>query len=164
MNIILAGMPGSGKSSVGEALARALGYGFADTDKIITERYGEITKIFAEHGEEYFRQLEMEAVEEVCRLSNTVVATGGGCLLNEKNLKCLKSCGRIIYLKTSLKELLKRLEGDFTRPLLKGDAEGNLKRIYGARKEIYERAADITVITDGKTPDETVKEILEKVK
>ena len=164
MNIILAGMPGSGKSSVGEALARALGYGFADTDKIITERYGEITEIFAERGEEYFRQLEREAVEEVCRLSNAVVATGGGCLLNEKNVKFLKSCGKIIYLKTSVKELLKRLEGDLTRPLLKGDAEGNLKRIYGARKEIYERAADITVNTDGKTPDETVKEILEKVK
>lgn len=164
MNIILAGMPGSGKSSVGEALARALGYGFADTDKIITERYGEITKIFAERGEKYFRELESEAVEEVCRLSNVVVATGGGCLLNEKNLKCLKSCGKIIYLKTSVKELLKRLEGDLTRPLLKGDVGGNLKRIYRARKEIYERAADITVITDGKTSDETVKEILEKVK
>lgn len=163
MNIILAGMPGSGKSSVGEALARALGYGFADTDKKITERYGEITKIFAERGEKFFRELESEVAEEVCRLSNVVVATGGGCLLNEKNVKCLKSCGRIIYLKTSVKELLKRLEGDFTRPLLKDGVEGNLRRIYKARKEIYERAADIEVITDGKTPDEIVKEITGKI-
>lgn len=164
MNIILAGMPGCGKSTVALMLAARLGFGYADTDEIIAGRYGKITEIFKERGEEYFRSLERIVVEEVSRMDNNVIATGGGCLLSRENVERLKSCGCVIYLKTGVVELTERLKGDNTRPLLMCGGSENIKRLYEARKKIYESAADIIVVTDGKNPKEIVEEIAEKIK
>lgn len=164
MNFILVGMPGSGKSTIAEKLAVKLGLNLADTDKMISDSHGEISKIFKEYGEEYFRLLESRAIEEISRTENTVIATGGGCLQSGKNVKLLKSCGKIIYLKTGINELIDRLKGDSSRPLLAEDGALNLKRLFKVRAGSYEAAADLTVITDGRTPDEIVKEITEKIK
>lgn len=164
MNIILAGMPGCGKTTVAKKLAASLGYGAVDTDELIVREHGEIAKIFEEHGEAYFRKLEHETVKKISSADKTVIATGGGCLMNEQNVKLFKSGGKIVYLKTSVDELLKRLKGDTARPLLAGDLAENLNRLYNKRASIYVSAADITVITDGKTVEETIKRITESLK
>ena len=164
MNIVLAGMPGSGKTTVSARLAKLSGYKLIDTDALIVEAHGEISRIFSEHGEEYFRDLETEAVERACAENSAVIATGGGCLLREKNVALFKNSGKIIYLRAQLPTLVKRLEGDTTRPLLKGDAESKLKQLFAARAHIYENAADFTVDTDNLTPDKVAEKILELVK
>lgn len=164
MNIVLAGMPGCGKSTVSKALAAKLGYIAADTDSEIVKEHGEISKIFADFGEEYFRKLESKAVKKLSSLDNVVVATGGGCLLDPQNVISFRSSGKIVYLKTELSELARRLRGDTTRPLLQGDIEANLKNLYGRRAKIYENAADITVQTDGYTPEEIAEKIMELIK
>lgn len=164
MNIILVGMPGSGKSVVSLSLASKLGLKAVDTDACIIERYGDVSKIFAERGEEYFRKIESEIVKQLSSVDNTVIATGGGCLINPQNTLALKASGKIIYLNTDIKELLKRLTGGTSRPLLKGDLEASLKQLYSRRAKIYEAAADYTVQTDGFTPDEIAEKILELLK
>ncbi len=164
MNIILTGMPGCGKTTVCSYLSSMLGYEAVDTDEVIVSEYGEISEIFARYGEEYFRNLESEAVKRVCGFQNAVIATGGGCLLREENVRAFRECGKIIYLKTSIEELLKRLKGDDTRPLLKGDAEANLKDLYVRRSQIYEGTADYIVATDGLTPERISKKITELLK
>ena len=164
MNIILAGMPGSGKSVVSLALASKLGLKAVDTDALIVEKYGEISKIFAEHGEDYFRKTESEIIKKLASLDNTIIATGGGSLINQQNCEALRATGKIFYLKTGVDELSKRLKGDLSRPLLSGDLETNLKNLYEHRAEFYEEAADYTVQTDGLTPDEIAEKIMELLK
>lgn len=164
MNVILAGMPGSGKSVVSMSLASKLGWKAVDTDSVIVERYGEISKIFADYGEEYFRKIENEIIEKLASNDNTIVATGGGSLINTQNCAALRASGKIVYLKTGVDELAKRLKGDTTRPLLSGDIEANLKNLYDRRAKIFEAAADYTVQTDGLTPDEIAEKIVELLK
>jgi len=99
MNIVLTGFMGTGKSIVGEKLAQRLGMGYIDTDQIIEEREGcEISKIFKEKGEDYFRKIETEVVKEVSSFNNCVIATGGGVVLKEENIKALRRKGIIISL------------------------------------------------------------------
>ena len=164
MNIVLAGMPGSGKTTVSEILSLRGGYKLVDTDSLIVEKHGEISKIFSEHGEEYFRNLETQAVEAACALNNAVIATGGGCLLRKKNAGLFKKTGKIIYLRTRISTLLRRLEGDTSRPLLTGDRERRLKELFSARAHIYEEAADYAVDTDNHTPDEVAEKIMELIR
>lgn len=164
MNIILAGMPGSGKSVVSVLLAAKLGFKAVDTDAVIEESHGKISKIFADYGEKYFRKLESEVIEKLASIDNTVIATGGGSLVNPKNCTALRASGKIIYLMAEVDELTKRLKGDLSRPLLFGDMQANLKNLYGRRAKIFEAAADYTVQTDGLTPDEIAEKIVEILK
>ena len=152
MNIILAGMPASGKTTVSKELGKISNRKVIDTDALIVERHGEINKIFEKFGEQYFRDKETEIVKEVSILNNAVISVGGGCLLRQENTESLKSNGKIIYLKATLKTLVDRVQGDTTRPLLKGGAEANLKKLLEAMQKIYEAAADFTVETDNLTP------------
>ena len=161
MNIVLIGMPASGKTTVAAVLAKNLGLKVLDTDAIVVEKYGEINKIFEKYGEEHFRNLESEAVKEVAKNANAVISTGGGCPLRKENVLALKKSGKIIFLRTSITELVKRTEGDGTRPLLKGEREERLKSLLFVRTPIYEVAADFTVDTDGLTPEEIAKIITE---
>ena len=164
MNIILAGMPGSGKSVVACLLAAKLGWKLIDTDSVIVENHGDIAKIFTDHGEKYFRTIEDEVIQNLASTGNTVIATGGGSLLNPDNCTALSAGGKIVYLKTKLSELANRLNGDATRPMLSGDLETNLKNLYERRAKIFEQAADYTVQTDGLTPDEIAEKIVELLK
>lgn len=164
MNIILAGMPGCGKSTVSAVLAEKLGYKAVDTDEIIVREHGEISKIFVDFGEDYFRKIESEVVTRLASTDKTVIATGGGCLINHQNVLNFRSCGKIFYLKTEVAELAKRLKGDTARPLLQGDVVANLKNLYERRARIYERAADYTVQTDGLTPQSVAEKIMEFIK
>lgn len=161
--VILIGMPGSGKSTVTDLYARKYGEEVWDTDCLITARHGDISEIFANYGEEYFRDLETEAVGYICdNACDAFIATGGGLVLRDENVRLFKKIGKIVYLRTRLDTLAARLEGDTSRPLLQGGARQRLESLYRARTPIYERAADIIVDTDGLTSEEVLGEIFSK--
>ena len=156
---------GTGKTSVGEELGRRLGYPFMDTDTMIEEREGmPISNIFREKGEDYFRNVERAVVEEVSLHGNVVIATGGGVIKDERNIKNLGRRGIIIWLKAAPEVILKRvmLEGG-KRPLL--DVEEPLNeiiRLLSGRERFYMRS-DITVDTDYITPGEAAHKIIERL-
>lgn len=162
-NIILIGFMGSGKSSVGKRLAKRIEYDFRDTDEMIVTSEGiEIEDIFCKYGEELFRDLETRLLMSIMdTLDKTVLSTGGGMPIRDRNAHLMRVMGRVIYLQASESTIIDRLSGDTTRPLLKGESlREKVERLLSERRTIYERAADLTVNTDGKTFDDIVDEIM----
>ncbi len=162
-NIILIGFMGSGKTSVGNKLAESIGYDFKDTDELIVSDEGiEIQEIFLNHGEEMFRNIESRLLLSIVdTLERTVLSTGGGMPLRDKNVKLLRVMGQVIYLRASKNTIIDRLSEDTTRPLLKGEnPQEKVEKLLSERDPIYEKAADIIIDTDGKNIDDIVKEIL----
>lgn len=163
MNIVLCGMMGCGKTTVAAEFS-ARGYTVVDTDQIIVERHGNIDGIFAKHGEVHFRDIEAAVTAEVAKEYNSaVISLGGGCVLRAENVKNLKATGKIFYLKAEAETLIKRLEGDTSRPLLKGGLEEKVKSILSARAHVYESVADFVIDTDKLTPAEVAKIIEGKI-
>ena len=165
-NVILTGYMGAGKSTVGKRLAEKLGMDFIDTDEYIVEtRKKTIPEIFAEKGEEGFRDIETEAVRylrETC--SNTVISTGGGAVLRDENARLLKETGRVFYLYATPEETFNRVKGDTGRPLLDSESEEKLKEkivnMLNVRYHAYMRTADYRIDTDGRSVDDIIGEIL----
>ncbi len=156
-------MPGSGKTVTGQALAQKLSKKFSDTDEMIVKRTERsIATIFATLGEDYFRDLETEALLEVMRSGGQVVATGGGIVLKDHNWDLMSGSGEVIYLKTSPEVILKRTERSADRPLLKADnSPERMKKIVellDKRSCLYEKA-DFICVTDGKTSEQVAEEI-----
>lgn len=160
-NIVLVGLSGSGKTTIGNILSRFSSYSFVDTDEIIVKQQNRsINEIFADNGEEYFRDLETQVTKEVSDKDCQIISTGGGVVLRDENLKNLKQNGVVFYLKTSVETLLKRLAGDTTRPLLKtDDVKKKLEHMLKIRNSLYEKA-DVVIETDKMSAEETAKEIL----
>lgn len=151
-NIVLIGMPGSGKSTIGKALAERLGREFADADCEITKAAGmTIPKIFAQSGESGFRQIETEVLTELSKRSGLVISTGGGCVTQERNYPLLHQNSKIFCLTRNLDQL-----PTAGRPL---SQKGNLEEMYRIRKPMYERFADHLIDNNGDL-DETVSQIL----
>ncbi len=150
--IVLVGMPGSGKSTVGRSLAQRLRLGFADSDKLIEQRIGcAIRDYFAREGEAAFREIEHAVLAEVLQAGVPVVlATGGGAVLREDNRALLQAHGCVVYLRSSPEELYRRLRRDTQRPLLQvDDPEAKLREMHGQRDPLY-RACARFVIDTGK--------------
>lgn len=163
-NIILIGFMGSGKTSVGECLAKRLSYHFLDTDRLLEERTGDtIRHIFIVQGEEYFRNMETELLKELSNdTDRTILSTGGGLPLREQNAGLLRGLGYVVFLKTSKQTTLTRLKNDMTRPLLQGeDVEQKVESMLQIRNPIYEKAAHHIIETDDKSIDELVHSIME---
>lgn len=156
-NIVLIGMPGSGKSTIGKALAEKTGKEFIDTDEMIVDSYGEISEIFSQKGEEYFRNLESEAVYEASRLNGKIIATGGGAILRQNNIDALRQNGIIVFLNRPLEDIIPTED----RPLSR-DVEA-LKRRFDERYDKYVAAADIEINVDG-VVENSVNRITEKLK
>ena len=165
MNVILFGMMGVGKTTVGVKIAELADLRWVDTDLLIEEKYGKITDIFQRHGEAYFRGLETQIVKELSAQDGLVLSVGGGLVLNEENRQLLRTNGKMVYLQAELQTLIYRLQLDHTRPLLQGEnLEERLKRLVNERAPMYEKAADYTVSVDKKTPIEIAQEILLLIK
>ena len=145
-NVVLVGMPGSGKSAVGHRLAEMLGAGFLDTDALIEEQHGIIKDIFAAQGEAAFRQMELEAAQYAARRAHTVIATGGGIVQTPAAVRALKASGVVVYIDRPL-ELLLRDTKTAHRPLLAAGREA-LIGLYERRHALYENSADIIVKND----------------
>lgn len=154
-NIILIGMPGCGKSSVGKALAKKLGKEFFDADAVLEETYGrKITEIIPTEGEEAFRRMESAVLLELCAKSGLVIATGGGCVTREENYDHLHRNGTIVRIVRDLQKL--PTEG---RPLSRKDT---LSQMAAVREPMYARFADCTVDNNGRLTD-TVAKICEAI-
>ena len=162
MNIILCGMMGVGKSTVGVRIAELTGRMWYDTDVVITDRHGRISDIFEYYGEAHFRSLESEVVRELSGRDGLVISTGGGLVLKPENSELLKQNGKIFFMRASFETLLKRVRADETRPLLKntGKTAESLGKLLAQRTPVYEHVADYIVDTDGKSIDEVAKEIV----
>ncbi|OGS98214.1 MAG: shikimate kinase [Gallionellales bacterium RBG_16_56_9] len=150
-NLILVGMMGSGKTTMGRALARHLGKAFVDSDEEIQQRTGvTIPHIFDIEGEAGFRQRETAAIRDLAGRDNMVLATGGGAVLAEQNRAMLQQNGIVIYLKASVHDLRQRTRHDRNRPLLQTeDPHAKLTELYHQRDSLYQQVADI-VIQSGK--------------
>lgn len=158
-NIILIGMPGSGKSTVGVLLAKALGFDFIDTDLTLQQREGALLQnIINERGTQTFLDLEQAAIcSVVC--TNSVISPGGSCICRELSMAHLKKQGRIVYLRLPLEEVEARLNNISTRGIAMEPGQ-TLKDLYDHRAPLYERWADVTVDCAGQSLEETVAAVL----
>ena len=167
-NICLIGYMGSGKTTVGRLLADALSCDFEDTDEMIVEREGRpISDIFEKEGEPYFRRLETDLLNELCDkgLSKTVLSTGGGLPVAERNRSILKKIGKVVYLRAEAESLYMRVKEDKGRPLLEtGDKLKKIREMLAVRGPIYEVTADFIIDTDHIDEEQTVKEIVNILK
>lgn len=162
-NVILTGMMGSGKTSVGKALSKILECDFYDLDEIIEEKHGSISKIFKEKGENYFRQIEQEEIENFLGKNNFVLSLGGGAVLREKNLEILKKIGRIFYLSAQSDTIYERIKEQNNRPLLNVEnPREEIEKILSQRLQKYKKAGE-EVKTDKKEIDEIAREIYERI-
>ena len=149
-NIILCGFMGCGKSTVGALLAKKTGMPFVDLDVYIEKKEKKtISRIFADKGEEYFRELERQAVRELSEKSGMVIAAGGGTLTFRGNVDAFRETGRIILLDLPVEAISERLKDDTKRPLLnRPDKEKAMRELYDKRLPLYRSAADIVVNAD----------------
>lgn len=164
-NIVLVGMMGAGKTTIGELLATKLNRELKDIDRVIEqEQKKSIIEIFTNDGEEAFRQLESETIEKFSNMSNLIISTGGGALEKANNLSNLQKNGIIIYLKADIEELFKRVKNETQRPLLKEqDPLEVIKKLIKKREKFY-LMANITIITDNKSPEKITEEIIKAIK
>ena len=149
-NIILIGPMGSGKSTIGNIIARKLNREFQDSDHYIEQKTGvDIARIFDIEGERGFRDRESNALKDLLEIDNRVIATGGGSVIRQENQSLLRSRGYIIFLDTSVKQQMQRLRRDKKRPLLQTDNPfQRLEALLSERRPIYLELADLAVKTD----------------
>ena len=164
-NIFLIGPMGAGKTTIGRELAKALKSDFLDSDREIERRTGaSIPLIFELEGEAGFRVRESAMIDELSQLQNTVLATGGGAVLDITNRTRLAARGHVIYLHASLEQLLRRTSKDQHRPLLQApNPADRLLELMRTRDPLYREIADLIIETDGRTVRSVVQEIAQRV-
>ena len=163
--IILIGMMGAGKTTIGKSLANYLDKTFIDSDHEIQKRTGvKIPVIFEIEGEAGFRKREEDMLHELLEIDNIVLATGGGIILNEKNRNLLKQKGTIIYLRASVNDLWHRTRHDKNRPLLQTkDLQAKLTQLYDQRDPIYRKIAHIVVESGKQSVHQMVKLLVQQL-
>ena len=158
-NIVLIGMPASGKSTVGVILAKILGMDFCDTDILIQQREGKkLNEIINERGVNEFLKCEEEALLSL-NISHTVIATGGSAVYSQKGMEYLKQTSKVAYLKVSKDKIFGRLKNIKERGVVLIDNE-SMDDMYLNRTKLYEKYADITVSEDGESIEETVRKLV----
>ena len=169
MNIFLIGYRCTGKTSVGRSLAKSLGRPFLDADsELVKEQNLNISEIVSKQGWDAFREIESDIIKRVCALDDHVVATGGGAVLNDKNVKHMKRSGKLVWLKATPETIKKRIlqdknTEDFRPPLTsKGSAEEIHETLLN-RNPFYEKAMDFDVDTDDIGIDEVCHAIIKKL-
>ena len=162
--VVLVGPMGAGKTTVARLLAESWGVAFRDTDADIEATEGrQISDIFVDSGEGYFRDLERAAVGAALAEHDGVLALGGGAVLDADTRAALAG-HRVVFLRVGLSEAVKRVGLGTSRPLLLGNVRARIKSLLDERTPIYEALATETVDTDGRTPEEVAAEIVGKVR
>lgn len=172
MKIVLIGFKSCGKTAVGKMLATKLGKQFIDLDDTISELYSRekretlsCREIYKKHGKEFFRTLEATAVNRLAKKNDCVIALGGGTLTNHENAKAIKKNSKMVYIKDSAENLLKRIkERGIPAFLDANDLDGSMKRELAKRVPIYENYADITIDSSKLTVEQIVEATLNVLK
>ena len=165
-NVVLIGLMGSGKSTVGRMVAAKLGFQFVDTDHLIVETAKRtIPQIFEQEGEAAFRLRESAALRSLLNREHCVIATGGGIVTQERNHPLLRHLGFIVWLDADVATLHRRTAGSHDRPLLKDDdPKAKLQRLLDARRPLYKQLSDLRIITDELSQDETAYGLAESAR
>jgi shikimate kinase len=144
-NIVLIGMPGCGKSTIGYRMSQKINYSFFDADKYLEEKENRIiSNIFSKEGEEYFRKLETKYLKDLSKKEQIIISTGGGAVKKKENIDILKQNGIIIFLDRTIEDISK--ENHENRPLLQNIE--NLWKLYDERINLYRKYADIIIKND----------------
>ena len=165
-NIILVGPMGSGKTTVGRKLSERLKKDFYDSDYEIINRTGvSIDHIFEIEGESGFRERETEILKNLCSMKNIIIATGGGVVLSLENRDLMKVSAIVIYLSSSIDQILRRTSKSKTRPLLERskDRRKTISDIIKSREGFYQDVASVTINTNGKKLTEVIEEIVNNI-
>jgi shikimate kinase len=164
-NISLIGFMGSGKTTIGEILAKRIGYLFIDLDKIIELAESKtINEVFKTSGEDYFRKIESKVIKKVYLNNKCVFACGGGVILRGENMSMIRRNSKVVYLEISPHEALNRLIKTSDRPLLKSDNKS--KKITGLmdnRSTLYKKYSDIIIDNEGNSAEHAADDILKKL-
>jgi len=161
-HLILVGLPGVGKTTIGRAAAKHLGRRFIDFDQEIERRAGlDVREIFRLKGEEHFRQLEFDLTQELSGTSGMILSPGGGWITQTRSVELLRAAGRIIYLRASPEAVARRLRRVETRPLLAGrDPVVALTELYDRRRALYE-TADVVLDTERLARQQLIAKVVE---
>lgn len=162
-NVILTGFMGCGKSSLGIKLSYRLKMPLIDTDKQIEREQGcTISEIFEKYGEEYFRQLETEALKKIKNQKGScIISVGGGLPMREENRAILKDLGMVVYLRIRPETVYERLKDDTTRPLLQGEnPQEKIRQLMESREEAYKEGADFIIDADGLETEPLLQKIV----
>jgi len=159
-NIVLIGMPGCGKTTIGKILSEKLEFEFIDVDKYIEEKSEKTIPELFKVGESHFRGIEREVIKELGSMDSSVISTGGGVVKDNLNIAALKRNGIIFFIDRPVENIEKDVEIS-TRPLLK-DGPGKLYELLQERYELYKKYCDFHVINDG-TLEEVVEKIMEMI-
>ncbi len=162
--IFLIGYRATGKSTIGFEVSRILGWNFIDLDRFIEEKFGQdIRDIFKKYGEDKFRDLETEALEEVAKLDKIVVSTGGGVILRGKNRDLLKQ-GIVILLKANIETIISRLKSDNNRPPLTGlSLEEEVNVTLSQREKLYDEVKDLEFLNNDIQPKSLAQQIVRDI-
>lgn len=161
--VVLVGVMGAGKTTVGEKVAAALSVPFRDTDDDIVAAAGKpISDIFVDDGEDHFRALERAAVATALADFDGVLALGGGAILADET-RALLAAHRVVYMEVGLADAVSRVGLGAGRPLLAINPRATLKHLLDLRRPLYDEVATITVRTDGRDPDEIAAEVLSRL-
>lgn len=161
-NIILIGMPGSGKSTIGVVLAKRLGYRFIDSDLVIQDKYEKtLERLIEERGDSGFIQLENDVNKNI-NAERTVIATGGSAVYGREAMQHFKEIGTVIYLKVSEEELKERL-GDLKERGVVSNGKATIEEIFADRQALYEEYADMVYCQKGQLLRDSVEELCRRI-
>ncbi|CEG12194.1 Shikimate kinase [groundwater metagenome] len=164
MNIVLIGFRGTGKSTVGKILSKETGWKFISSDDEIENNYGKISNLVSDKGWEYFRRLEEDVIGNITKEDKTIIATGGGVVMNSNNVQNLKKNGKFILLTASKENMINRIKNSDRPRLTTGTCiEEEVDKILNERMPVYLSIADYIIETSSLTPKDIAEKIIKMV-